>query len=116
CVLGAGNCNDLDLPSILGAHRPVHLVDLDADALATGVGRQGLTDSSAVRLHAGVDVTAMLDDFSRRSPNWMVSDDDLAACVDGPGRHVDPALPGPFAVVASTCLLSQLIQAVVRTV
>ena len=34
CVLGAGNCNDLDLASLLQAHREVHLVDLDAVALA----------------------------------------------------------------------------------
>src|SRR6185295_19591792 len=43
CVLGAGNCNDLDLPALLGAYREVHLVDLDEEALNRGVARQGLT-------------------------------------------------------------------------
>src|SRR4051794_33231597 len=42
CVLGSGNCNDLDLPALLDAHRDVTLVDVDAEALARGVARQGV--------------------------------------------------------------------------
>ena len=29
CVLGAGNCNDLDLPALAEAFDEIHLVDLD---------------------------------------------------------------------------------------
>src|SRR5947209_20163185 len=42
-------------------------------------------------------------------PLGPVSDPELEALVDWPHRRVGLALPGPFDVVASTCLLSQLI-------
>src|SRR5690349_5752462 len=61
CVLGAGNCNDLDLAALLAVHREVHLVDLDAEALAHGVERQGRADNPAVRCHGGLDVTGVLN-------------------------------------------------------
>ena len=53
CVLGAGNCNDLDLAALLRAHREVHLVDLDAEALAQGVERQGVADRPGLRALRG---------------------------------------------------------------
>jgi hypothetical protein len=115
CVLGAGNCNDLDLPGLLAAHAEVHLVDLDGDALAAGVARQGLQGHPAVRRHGGIDLTGMLDTVAGWSPGSAIRDADLAACVEAPARQVLPALPGPFDRVVSTCLLSQLINAVVRT-
>ncbi|HWO13253.1 MAG TPA: hypothetical protein VNN80_27320, partial [Polyangiaceae bacterium] len=34
CVLGAGNCGDLDLERLASRYRSIHLVDIDADALA----------------------------------------------------------------------------------
>ena len=40
CVLGAGNCNDLDLGRFTGRFARVHLVDLDRQAMARGVQRQ----------------------------------------------------------------------------
>jgi hypothetical protein len=116
CVLGAGNCNDLDLPALLRPHREVHLVDLDAEALARGVARQGLADSPAVHRHGGMDVTGVLDALAGWAPPAAISPADLAACALEPLRRVAPALPGPFDVVASTCLLSQLILAVVHAV
>src|SRR5690348_15383718 len=33
CVLGAGNCNDVDLAALLRAHREVHLVDVRLPAI-----------------------------------------------------------------------------------
>ncbi len=116
CVLGAGNCNDLDLAALVAAYREVHLVDLDADALADGVRRQGLSGSFALRQHAGVDVTGALDVLAGWSPKAAIVDEAIAACVENPLRRVLPSLPGPFDVAASTCLLSQLIGCVVRTV
>jgi hypothetical protein len=109
CVLGAGNGNDLDLPSLLEAHREVHLVDLDAEALARGAERQGVLDHPRLFRHGGLDVTAMVDAFARWSPLDPVPDADLAALVDWPARRVPLVLPGPFDVVASTCLLSQIV-------
>jgi hypothetical protein len=115
CVLGAGNCNDLDLAALVGDGREVHLVDLDADALAAGVQRQQLAEHPAIHRHGGVDLTAVLDRLARWSPQASVADDDLAACVEAPARDVRPALPGPFDRVASTCLLSQLVSCAFST-
>ena len=109
CVLGAGNGNDLDLAALLEAHREVHLVDLDPTALALGAGRQGVADHPSLRLHGNLDVTGMLDAIAGWSPLAPIAGADLEALVDWPPRRVGLALPGPFDVVASTCLLSQLV-------
>jgi hypothetical protein len=114
-VLGAGNCNDLDLPALLGAYRAVHLVDLDGEALAAGVARQGLAGHPAVRLHEGLDLTGVLGRLSAWSPGSAIPEGELAACAEAPLREVRPALPGPFEVATSVCLLSQLLNGVVRT-
>jgi hypothetical protein len=115
CVLGAGNCNDLDLNVLLRHHREVHLVDLDAAALAQGVARQGLASHAAIHQHGAVDVTGVIDRAGQWSPQAAVPDDELARCADEPVRRVSPALAGPFDVTASTCLLSQLVQMIVGT-
>ncbi len=109
CVFGAGNGNDLDLPGLLTACGEVHLVDLDAEALAGGAGRQGVVAHPGLRLYGGLDVTGVLSAFAGWSPGTEVGPVDLEAVVLAPERLVAPGLPGPFDVVASTCLLSQLI-------
>lgn len=90
CVLGAGNCNDLDLGELLHGYGEVHLVDLDDEALSGVLARQGVEPSERLVLHGGLDAS------DRDGAAWQ-------------GR-----LPGPFDVVASVCLLSQLIDAVMR--
>jgi hypothetical protein len=116
CILGAGNCQDLDLPSLLAVHGEVHLVDLDADSLAWGVAQQGVVDHPGVHLWGGVDVTGMLDAIASWSPQTSISSEDLSACADGPVRRVSPSLPTSFDLVASTCLLSQLIRDIIASV
>jgi hypothetical protein len=58
CVLGAGNCNDLDLTWLTEVYREVHLVDLDEEALAEGVARQKV-DGAAVHCHSPIDLTGI---------------------------------------------------------
>jgi hypothetical protein len=109
CILGAGNCNDLDLPALLAAHREVHLVDLDPVALARGAARQGVSEHPSLHRLGGVDVTGMLDAIATWSPRTDIQAGDLSALAEWPARRVAPALPGPYDLVASTCLLSPLI-------
>lgn len=109
CVLGAGNCNDLDLKALLGRHREIHLVDLDASALADGIARQELTGHPAVIAHGGIDLTGMLEAIARWNPAASISRADLNALAELPGETFRMAFEGPFESVASTCLLSQLI-------
>src|SRR5690349_18868166 len=58
CVLGAGNSNDLT--ALLAAHREVHLVDIDSEALLRGAARQGVAKHPRLHLHGGLDLTATL--------------------------------------------------------
>jgi hypothetical protein len=113
-VLGAGNCNDLDLAVLAEAYREVHLVDLDQEAMRAGVERQGLTDRPGVVCH-DLDLTGLLGLVGGWTSETAVTDADVAACADEPVR-LAAALPGPFDMAASTCLLSQLILGLVRSV
>jgi hypothetical protein len=110
CILGAGNANDLDLPALLAAHSEVHLVDIDAAALADGAARQRVAGHPRLRLFGGVDVTATLGLFSDRTPRSALAPADLAALAAWPASRVTQVLPGGFDRVASTCLLSQVLE------
>jgi hypothetical protein len=115
CILGAGNCNDLDLAALLATYREVHLVDWDDSSLARGAARQGVAGHPGLHLLGGIDVTGMLDSIRIWSPRSPIGDGDLASCADNPVRSVGPSLPGSFDFVASTCLLSQLVGSLVNS-
>src|SRR5689334_3664368 len=80
CVLGAGNCNDLDLNWLTKIFRQVHLVDLDGGALEAGVRRQKLERSAKLFLHAPIDLTGISEIVSRwhQTPP---SDDEIDQCL-----------------------------------
>lgn len=61
-VLGAGNCNDLELGRLLAGFGTVDLVDIDADALTGAVARQRVAPGARLRLHGGVDLAAAAPD------------------------------------------------------
>src|SRR5512145_3246665 len=61
CVLGAGNCNDLDLPELAEHFAEVHLVDIDEVALRTAVRGQSSEVKARIRPHV-VDLSGILDD------------------------------------------------------
>jgi hypothetical protein len=110
CVLGAGNVNDLDLPALLAAHREVHLVDIDSEALARGTARQGVAGHPGLHLHGGVDVTATLGILSDRTPMSELGPADFDAMAAWPASRTAAILPGGYDRVASTCLLSQIME------
>ena len=106
-VLGAGNCNDLDLPLLTSSFSEVHLVDLDTEALSRGLGRQPPEVLERVRRHAPVDVTGALDRLHAfKGPD--VSAQELEDLLTAGTRAVTGALPADFDVVLSTGLLSQI--------
>ncbi len=110
CVLGAGNANDLDLPALLSTHREVHLVDIDDEALARGAERQGVAGDPRLRLHGGVDVTAALGVLADRTPTSELAAADFEAMAAWPASRTAMVLPGGFDRVASTCLLTQILE------
>lgn len=135
CVLGAGNCNDLDLRWMTEVFREVHLVDLDAAALSAGVRRQRCEPSSRLQLHAPVDLTGIAGAASggkSRPPGDQELEDALARLRAPPTaddlkrvgwapepwpaeeqeRAARDRTSGGFDLVLSPCLLSQLLVSV----
>lgn len=108
CVLGAGNCNDVDLPELTERFAEVHLVDIDAAALRAAADRQSVDRRDRLRLHGGVDLTGVAEVF----PRWERRPPPADEVSDAAGRVVRSVVPdvgGPFDLVLSPCLLSQLV-------
>jgi hypothetical protein len=108
CVLGAGNCNDLDLPALAEVFDEIHLVDLDPRALEVAVGRQGMSGSPRVRRHAPVDLSAVAGVMATW-PGRGVARAEIDECVRRVATAPLPALGGPFDLVLSPCALSQIV-------
>lgn len=114
CVLGAGNCNDLDLSVLCRLFHDVQLVDIDEAALTSGVERQKV-NVSTVQVAGGVDVTGGAELLSRFTPNIAAAQDEVAECL-ARAQTVPAITKMKFDVVLSACLLSQLIDGIVHSV
>ena len=114
CVLGAGNCDDLDLPLLVHAFGDVHLVDLDGDALARGMARVPEPVRRRIVAHGGVDLSGGLrhiDDWGERHPGAAGF---RASALETAGT-IGTEMGRTFDVVLSTGLLSQLARPFRRT-
>jgi hypothetical protein len=106
-VLGAGNANDLDLSALGGRFEELHLADLDAAALARAARRQEDATGARLVFHPARELSGLLD----RLPAWRERAPDieaLARAAPSAAARVAAQLPGPFDVVVSDCLLSQI--------
>jgi hypothetical protein len=106
-VLGAGNANDLDLAVVARGSDEVHLADIDGAALRRAVRRQDEPTRARLVVHPGRDLSGLLD----RLPSWRTQPPDvetLAQTAPFAGARVAAELDGPFDVVVSDCLLSQV--------
>ena len=122
CVLGAGNCNDLDLSELLCRFSRIDLVDIDAEALRNGVRSQSCADHPGVTLYGDCDVTGVWTDLALAKERGL-SDNDvpslLAKLLDSGVRSLAHEIDRPqngYSVVASTCLLSQLVDALTNCI
>lgn len=143
CVLGAGNSNDLDLPLLSATFAEIHLVDLDAAALLSGLSRQEVLypevlsraiselplergphlreefaavlspeRRAQIRCFGYFDVTGVVPRLSAWRQGETPTTEAIDACIEA-ARAYQPALATEsFDVVASTCLLTQLIDSV----
>jgi hypothetical protein len=106
-LLGAGNCNDVDLALLTGRYREVHLVDVDREALRGAKARQPDDVASSLVLHAPVDLSGFLDRlpvFRTRNATAL----ELGGLLEAGCERVLSAVPAKFDTIVSTCLLSQL--------
>jgi hypothetical protein len=107
CLLGAGNAHDVDLEALAGAFGEVHLVDVDRDAIEAARGRVSEGARARVLAHGPVDVSGVLDrleGWAAAPPPLSALEGELASAI----TRVAARVPGPFDVVVSCCLLTQL--------
>jgi len=107
-VLGAGRCNDLDLPRLAERFDEIHLVDLDAQALVRAVARQPTGVRERLRRHGGVDLSGL---SARRLRRWRRAPPEVAEIEAAANAALDAILTklgGPFELVVSTCVLTQM--------
>ena len=111
CLLGAGPCDDVDLEALSRVFSEIHLVDLDAAALARAVARQPPEVRARLRPHARVDLAGL----SKRLPKWKRKPPAVPQIERSAQETLQATLarlPGPFDVVASACVLTQMAFAV----
>lgn len=107
CVLGAGNCFDLDLEALCQHFDEIHLVDLDRQALERGAQRVAPELRERLRLHAPVDLSGCNQDLAKFR-DFQVTPEHLMALPTNVSRDLAARLAGPFDLVVSACLLSQM--------
>jgi hypothetical protein len=107
-LLGAGNCNDVDLAALAPHFSTIHLVDIDASALDRARARLSPDLRPRVHAHGGVDLTGLLTTLDGAAPtptSTPVGESTIAAAI----AAITAAVPvRDAAVVVSCCLLSQL--------
>ena len=106
CLLGAGPCNDIELIPMVGHFNRVVMVDWDLASMQEGLAKQEvLPDERFVQL-LGADLAGvkdLLDVYARYpTPELM---EQLKEAAEQNNPKLDS---GKFSVVASTCILSQL--------
>ena len=108
CVLGAGKCNDLDLEQLAATFSEIHLVDIEPPALAAATARQTPAVRARLKPHAPVDLSGVpkkrLEKWARKAPTPA----ELSANQRAAVASIVSRLPGPFDVVASACILTQM--------
>ncbi len=108
CVLGAGNCFDLNLNQIASKFQEVHLVDIDRAALVGARSRLPKNLAKKIHIHSPVDISCA----NNKLEAWRDMRVTPEALIDFPSEATKvlmEKLPGPFDCVVSTCLLSQLL-------
>ena len=107
-ILGAGNCNDLDLPRLRQRFAAIDLVDCDCRSVQEGIARQGLAADSAIQAIGPIDLSNIAECISTWSSDQQISDSDASLALEAASRRA--LLPAPPSdVVASVCLLSQIL-------
>ncbi len=116
CLLGAGNLNDFDLAALLSAFSELVVVDVDADSLQRGLARQGFANDHRIQIVAPTDVTGIFAELSSMQPSQQPHDELIERCLIALAQPPTFSMIGPCDVVASVGLLTQLIEAVVKSV
>jgi hypothetical protein len=111
CVMGPGNGNDIELAKLARDFEKIALVDLDEAALARAVARLDENLVGNVRRYCPIDLSGILPVLEswvrHRNPSHAEISGVMRTALAAPRPDV-----GAFDVVASTCMLTQLIDSV----
>lgn len=110
CVLGAGNCNDLNLHRLLETFVEVHLVDLDLEGLKAALDRQSVARLPGIHLHAPLDLTGLIDHLP--PPGATMQPPEIERLAEQLRQHSLPLADAQFDVVLSAAVLTQMFQSV----
>ena len=115
CLLGSGNCNDVDLKELLTAYDEVTLIDLDPVALQFGIGQQKVKGHSRLSYHPEIDISGIipyLDKWLKQAP----TNKEKANCLQAMSQNTS-LIPfqNQFDVVVSCCMISQIFHAISLT-
>ncbi len=108
CVLGAGNCLDLELNTITNNYEEVHLVDIDREALVRARARLPTVLQKKVYLHSPIDLSCANNRLAAWR-NMQVTPEELIEFPNSAVELLLRKLPAPFECVLSSCLASQLL-------
>lgn len=112
-MLGAGNCHDLELEHLAASYDAIHLVDLDEHALERARDRQPQATRARLITHGRTDLSGLLDQLERWQGRQLTPVE-LLRHPDSTATKLAERLGGPFDVVVSACVLSQM-QLALRT-
>jgi hypothetical protein len=111
CVLGAGNANDVDLAQLACDFERIALVDIDQQALDRACGQLPEAARARIERRGQCDLTGILPMLSSWQKQRPPADSDVSEAIAA--ARCATLLPmGEFDVVASTCVLSQLIDSI----
>jgi hypothetical protein len=111
CLLGPGNGNDIDLGQLAREFEKVALVDLDEGAVGRAVSRLSAEEARRVERYCPVELSGVLAELELWRARGRRTDEEISAVKRAAMAAPRPAV-GSFDVVASTCILTQLIDAV----
>jgi hypothetical protein len=111
CVLGPGNGNDIELGELARDFEKVSLLDLDEEAVGRAVSRLSQDEARRVERHCPVELSGVLRELESWRARRRRTDAEISAVKRSAMTAPRPAV-GSFDVVASTCILTQLIDAV----
>ena len=112
-ILGAGNCMDLDLQQLATIFHSVSLLDIDCDAVESGVNAAEGLQTSRVQIVAPVDLATPLATTTAASLLEAGSIAQLCQQLANPLAILPVA---PADVVISTCVLSQILSGLTQSV
>ena len=114
-VLGAGNCNDLDLNRLAEAFTTIRLVDVDSASVEEGVIRQGHVPCGSSFSIYEADLSGIFSELAALL-GTEISDGQLQKLAGLAGNSQPANLPEPASVVISTGLITQLVEATIKAI